>query len=131
MTALELRTQVAQALTDAGIRAKSYKTETLTPPCAVVVPGQPYILPPAPGRDIPFGCHLVRIDVLVVAGPESAKAVEDRMDQLITTALEALDARDVVSVSRPGLTPLSTTSSTKPAPKFVAAVITIEEVTEA
>lgn len=131
--ATELRQEISDLLTEAEIRSAPYVAETITPPCAVVVPGQPYIVRPTRGSDLPFGSQLVRVDVLLVAGRESAKKVAERIDQLIEDALEALKERDVISVSRPGLVQLDsgpTTSKATAATRFVAAVITIEEVTD-
>ena len=124
MSLTSLRTDVAADLTAAGVRSVEYVGETITPPCAVVVPGQPYIVQPSRSNGIPFGHVLVRVDVLLLVGNEAARSAAERIDQLVETAYAALEDRDVTQVSRPGIVPLN-------GAKFVGSTITIEDVTEA
>jgi len=119
-----LRTDVAADLVAAGVKAVEYVGETITPPCAVVVPGQPYIVEPSRTNDVPFGHVLVRVDVLLLVAREAAKSAAERIDQLVETAYAALGEHDITQVSRPGLVTLN-------GAKFVGSTITIEEVTEA
>ena len=119
----QLRTEVAAALTGAGIRAVEYVGETITPPCAVVVPGQPYLVWPTRTNGIPFGHVQVNVDVLLLVAPEAAKSAASRIDQLVEDALGALDEHDVVSASRPGEVTLRGT-------KLVGAALTIQQITE-
>lgn len=122
----ELRESVSEDLQAEQLRTATYVGEALEPPVAVVVPAQPYIVYPGQTqRDVPFGHVLIRLDVLLVAGQESAKGVADRIDQMTEAALRGLRDRDVVRVTRPGLTKLR-----RNGPELVAAAVTIEEVTE-
>lgn len=119
-----LRTDVAAKLAAAGITAVEYIGETLTPPCAVVVPSQPYITAPSRSNLVPFGHVQVAVDVLLLVSPEAAKTAAHRIDQLTEQAYVALsDEHDVTQVTRPGLTELPKTKQ-----KFVGCVLSIEEV---
>ncbi len=92
------------------------------PPCAAVVPHQPYLRWPRPGEQIPFGHLVVSIDVLLIAGRETSKKVADQMDKLIWDAAKALDDYDTTQVSSPGVVTLNSA-------KFIGSVLTIEETT--
>lgn len=125
MTLTQLRTEVAAELEAAEITARIYLAETVTSPSVVVSPGQPYVVRQAP--DLVFGHQRVRLDLLLLGAPESAKRKAELIDELIEQVLAVLDKndRDVVAVGQPGVTPNISGA------KFVAAVITIEEDTEA
>ena len=121
----EIRGDVAAKLNEAGVRAVEYVGETITPPCAAVVPAQPYMRWPTPGsRDIPFGHVNVGIDVLLVSHRESNKKAAVLVDRMIEDAVGALSPHyDLTRVSQPGRVELS-------GAKFIGAVITIEHTTE-
>lgn len=119
-----LRTEVASLLEAAEIRAVEYVGETITPPCAVVVPGQPYLVWPTRSNGVPFGQVQVNVDVLLlVTESTAAKSAAERIDQLVEDALGALDELDVVSATRPGVVTLR-------GAKFVGASLTIQQITE-
>lgn len=118
-----LRTAVAADLAAAEIKAVEYIGETITPPCAVVVPGQPYLVWPTRANGIPFGRVQVNVDVLLLVAPEAAQTAASRIDRLIEDALGALDEHDVVSAARPGVVTLR-------GAKFVGASLTIQQITE-
>lgn len=104
MTTLsDLRALVVTALNTGDIPAADYVGETITPPCAAVVPSEPYMeLMPSGGR-IPFGTWEVGTDVLLISHRATAKQQASLMDDLILKALAALDEFDVQTVSRPGV----------------------------
>jgi hypothetical protein len=118
----ELRAGIASALTAGGVKSVEYVGETITPPCAAVIPSDPYVEPGRPGTDTPFGFSNVAVDVLVVSGLMTAKSQASVMDDLIEKALAALDEGDfdVQSVSRPGVITLK-------GAKYLASVIRVEE----
>jgi len=117
----EVRPEVVASITAAGLRSVPYVGETITPPCAVVIPGQPY-LEWRPGNDeIPFAHFVTRIDVLLVSHREAAKKSAELIDSMILDAVKALSDRyDVRRVSQPGVVQLQ-------GAKFIGAVLTIEE----
>jgi hypothetical protein len=117
----QFRAGVAEALEGGGVKAKEYVGELVTPPCAVVVPSEPYLeLMPAQQR-VPFGTYRLAVDVLVISGLSTAKTQADAMDALLEKALTALDAEyDVQSVTRPGVITLK-------GAKYLASTIRVEE----
>lgn len=117
------RKAVADALTAGDVKAADYIGETLTPPCAAVVPADPYLTPAQPGDDLPYGFTAVALDVLLVSGLTTAKKQADAMDELIAKALTALDAFDVRSVTRPGVIKLRGAN-------YLASTIRVEEATK-
>ena len=124
MDLTQLRVAAADALEGAGVRAAEYLGETLSPPCAVVVPGRPYTRGPGPtAPGVPFGHRQVRLDVLLLTTRDGAKSDARRIDDLIETACAALDEYDITEVSQPGVV-------THSGAKFIGSVITIEEVTK-
>lgn len=106
MTLSDTRDSVMTALRDAGVRAVEYTSAAATPPCAAVVPGQPYLS--WGERSDPaafFEPMRVRLDVLLLS-PQTgdAKADAKHADDLIQQAVRALLAAKIepVRVSRPG-----------------------------
>lgn len=119
----ELRTDIATKLTSAGVKAIEYVGDAITPPCAAVVPAQPY-LEWQSGRDgVPYGHVVAVIDVLLLAGRETSKTVAAAIDQMAESAIEALDDYDIRRLSQPGVVTLK-------GAKFIGAVLTIEELTK-
>lgn len=119
------RAAIAAELTAGGVRAFEYVDTVVEPPCAVVVPGQPFLDVPGPSRtDVGFGCMLETIDVLVLAQRDVNRESAQQMDDLIVDALTALTDRDVVRVSRPDVVTLNGV-------KYLGSVLTIEEIRRA
>ena len=126
----EQRTAIRQALENgagkpAGFRAFEYVGETLEPPCAAIVPANPYIQPPQGlGDKTPFRKVQLGIDVLLLSALADAKKAAELTDQLIEYAYAVLrPLYDVKRVSRPGVVTVS-------AAKFIGAVLSIEQLTE-
>lgn len=97
------RRQIRDVLTEAGINAYATAPERVTPPCAFVGPGDPYITRDGAG----MGAEIVRhaVTVVVAAGVNDQRA--DDLDEFIGTVLDALeslfdDGFDVGDVDQPG-----------------------------
>lgn len=109
----------------AGFRAFEYVGETITPPCAAVIPAEPYLQYPDGNAKIPFRHVRLRIDVLLLSTRETSKTAAALTDQLIEWASARLSPNyDITAVSRPGVVTISGS-------KFVGSVLSIEELTEA
>lgn len=95
----ELRTDIANALNEAGIRSVDYGDTKLSPNIAVVVPGDDYI---SQRSGDGFGEFNIGIRVLLI-GPKATPAMQAKgMDDLILKAFFALnDHFDIVRVSPP------------------------------
>lgn len=118
----QLRLNITDMLTAAGISAAEYVSETITPPVAVAVPGEPYLIRPA-GEDsgVPFGSLEVRFDVLIIGHKGSNKKSAAKIDDLIWEVLDALNSQwDIDRVSQPGEITLSGS-------KFMGAVASISQ----
>lgn len=100
VTLASLRADAVAALTAAGFKAEDYVAERVTPPCVVVVPGEPYLTEPD-GQTVPFGHLTVHLDVLVVAGRGTNRATAAWLDDAIPRVIDALDDLDVTAVSAP------------------------------
>ena len=96
MTALTTwRVELAARLAGAtGLEAYAYPPPSIVPPCVVVIPGANYVTGPRRTGCLVDTSVVVR---LVSDVHESAGAFEP-VDELITAALEALPAFDVVNV---------------------------------
>lgn len=96
------RTEVVDAITAAGIKGAEYVAETVTPPLAVVVPGEPYLSTPA--GTVPFGHYQINLSVLLIAGKGTNKASAEWIDTAVVTVIDALDDTDfdLTEVSQPG-----------------------------
>lgn len=110
-----LRTEVADALNAASIKAIEYVGEQITPPAVVVLPAAPYMVPSQH-----FGHFDVNISLLVVAGKGTSKASANALDSMIEQVIEALDDWDLTEVSQPGQVNLNGSN-------FLGAVISIEQ----
>lgn len=107
-----------------GFRAFEYVGESLSPPCAAIVPAEPYVRPPSRDEAIPFGQVKVGIDVLLLSASADAATAAAATDELIEFAWRALDRNhDIRSVSRPGVVTVSGS-------KFIGSVLSIERTTE-
>lgn len=102
MTAVgDFRENVRAALQAGGLKAVDYLAETLVPPVAAVVPGDPYLT--TEGEDIPFGHMMVRVSVLLVGAKATNKSAATQMDEMIETAVDAVEDADfdVMEVGAP------------------------------
>jgi len=102
VTLTESRTEVVEALAAAGLKAAEYVAETVSPPLAVVVPGEPYVSTPA--GSVPFGHYQINLSVLLIAGKGTNKATAEWIDTAVLTVIDALDDTDfdLTEVSQPG-----------------------------
>lgn len=98
----QLRTDVVDALTEAGIKAEEYTAEVVTVPAAFVIPAEPYLS--GPGDGTPFGHRDVHLQVLIVGGKGTNRAAAQYVDDALVTVLGVLDDGDwdVTEVSAPG-----------------------------
>lgn len=125
MSAEEVRADLTTALEDAGIRALPYTAETPRPPCASVVPSDPYMRRATAHDEPPAVFQHVRVgfDVLLLETLREAKPTADAIGSLIEQAWAALKPFRPVRVSQPGEVELSGT-------RYMGAVITIEQDTK-
>lgn len=97
----DLRVAVKSVLTAAEFRTFTTVPDKVTPPCAFVSPGEPYIT-----RDgATFGGEIVRHQVVIVAAAGVNDVKAESLDTLLLRALDALaadDRWDVGDVDRPG-----------------------------
>jgi hypothetical protein len=96
----ELRAQVVQALKEAELKAIEY-TEKITPPCALVLPAERYVIPNQEGNT--FGEWTVGIRVLLVAPKGTPAFMANKIDEMIGKAVFALAQQEVnvTNVSAP------------------------------
>lgn len=119
----QVRPSIEAALkaADPDLRTFDYIAEGLVPPCACVIPGQPYLEWRRPNDEIPFGHFVARIDVLLVSHRETAKRASALIEEQIYKAVKALkDDYDIRRVTQPGVIKLN-------GAKFIGAALTIEE----
>lgn len=83
----DLRNDVAQTMTDAGLPGFAYLPERLSPPCAIVSAADPYMT----SEDVPFGTFRMKLEVRLVTRPGANETVTDDLDDLIAQAITALD----------------------------------------
>jgi hypothetical protein len=125
----EKRTEIKTALDDGegkpeGFRSFEYIGETLEPPCAAIVPAEPYIRPPSATERVPFRHVQLGIDVLLISARDDQKKAAQATDELIEFAYRVLNPQFTVrSVSRPGVITIS-------GAKFIGSVLSIEQLTE-
>lgn len=120
----EKRAAVKEDLVAGDVKALDYLGEAITPPCAVVVPGEPYMRAPGEGRPIPFGRVQVGIDVLLLVPRGEKKTEAKAIDDLIEASYRALNTNHTIrTVSRPGVVTVSGS-------KFVGSVLSIEALAE-
>lgn len=94
----DVRTGVAEVLKDAGFNAKDYTVEAAPAPVVFVVPGDPYI---SEGKV--FGGVQVNLSLLFIIGKGTNKAVADKADQTIQSAILALEDYTVEAVGTPSV----------------------------
>lgn len=120
----DLRGAIAADLTAGGVKALGYLGEAVTPPCALVIPAEPYVRRPDGTRPIPFRKCLIGVDVLLVVARTEASKTAQAIDELIEQAYAALKPNHTIgTVSRPGVITISGS-------KFVGSVLSIEALTE-
>lgn len=113
----ELRAEIANCLSEAGIRTVDYAATRITPPLAVVQPDDNYI---SVESGTTFGAYVVTVQVLVLGPNATAKVAADQMDDLLWSAVNALDEEfDIVSVTAPGEARLDNAT-------YFGSIITIE-----
>lgn len=120
LSAEELRDAITADLDVAGIRAYDYTSPNLIPPCASVVPAQPYVRKPVgdePGAAV-FGVLRVGFDVLLVTGIDTPEKTAQRADALIWQAWAALRGWRPSEVARPAEIEIAGS-------KFMGSVMTI------
>lgn len=124
-----LRAEVRADLETEFEHAYDYTANEPKMPCAIVVPGQPYLEKRrATDEDPPafdeIGDYNAVLDVLLLAARDVNKANAALMDGLIEQGLLALKDRDVRRVSQPAVVTISGI-------KYLGAFITISETWEA
>lgn len=126
----ERRQTIADELDAAGIVARPYTSDVLTPPCAFVVPGQPYLNSTSDRADVMVGEVLVTLDVLLLVGEADPAPSANAIDQLVGLAFAVLDQwHHVTRVTRPGVvTPDPDPDPDAERTSYVGAVLTIETV---
>lgn len=93
----EARQDIVDALTGAGIDARTFKPDNIVPPMVVVQAGSPYVQRDATGKT--FQDWLVTLEaVLVVPSGSNEREIED-MDNLIVDTLTALGDMDLDTVT--------------------------------
>lgn len=99
-TLTELRTQVKDVLTTAGLKASDYVPETISPPIALVIPAEPYVTL-GEGRN-PFGHYSVGIHVLLIGPKGTNKTAAEKVDSMILDTMSALEDWEITEVTQPG-----------------------------
>lgn len=121
----EIRDQITADLESAGITAYDYTATSPRPPCASVVPAQPYVRKPTgdePGAAV-FGVLRAGFDVLLITAIDTPEKTAQRIDALIWQAWAALRGWRPSEVSRPA-------EITVAGSKYMGAVITIQHDTK-
>lgn len=95
------RQEAADVLEAAGIKSYTWAPEQTSVPAAIVGPDEPYLEPPAPGT--PFRNFIINLQVLLIVGKGTNKAVTTAADDLIEKAHAALvEDWDITYVGAPG-----------------------------
>lgn len=122
-SAEELREAIGADLIAGGVQTRPYTSENVEPPCAAVVPAQPYLRRPSGDEGAIFGMTRVGFDVLLLSQIVEAKKTAELADELLSQAWEALAAWRPREASQPAEIELSGS-------KFMGSVITIEHDTK-
>lgn len=123
-SAEELREAISADLIAAGISTRPYTSENLEPPCASVVPADPYFRRPTPGEDAAtFGMTRVGFDVLLLTQIVEAKKTAELAGALLEEAWAALAQWRPLEARQPAEIELSES-------KFMGSVITIQHDTK-
>lgn len=112
-----LRADVAEILSDAGIKAIHYQENRITPPCAIVIPDDNYVSFREGDR---FGYINVALQVLLLGPRTTERTGAEMFDGMILTALKALgDEFDIATVQAPSEVMINEV-------EYFAVVITLE-----
>lgn len=93
-----VRDTIQAAMQVAGLHAFSVVPERAVPPMAWVAPGDPYVT----REGATFGGEIVRHEVVLVAPAGVNEVMAGELDELIVTALDALEANPDLFVSDVG-----------------------------
>lgn len=93
----QLRADVAEALTAAGLPARTAMPERPAPPLAVVLPGSQYLAQPDEANTF-CTSFTVTLDVLLVMAKGSNQAALEALDAAIVTTVIALGGFSVAAV---------------------------------
>ena len=97
----DLRTAIKATLDEAGFRTFITVPTQVTPPCAFVSPGDPYVT----REGATFGGEIVRHRIVIVTSAGINDTTTESLDALLLTALDALYTSgdwDVEEVGAPG-----------------------------
>ena len=120
----ELRDAIGADLLAGGIATLPYTAENVTPPCAAVVPSQPYLRRPTGDADLAvFGVTRVGFDVLLLSQIVEAKTTAELADALLSKAWAALAGWKPREASQPAEIEVHGS-------KFMGSVISIEHDTK-
>lgn len=99
----QMRKDLEETLNLEGIKTVSYDTKDVLPPVAIVVPDDPYIIPPA--RNQRMKQWNVSLTILLIASRGSETENADELDDLIEKTYKVLssypDSIDINGVSAP------------------------------
>lgn len=114
-----MRLDIAELLSNEGIKSAHYNVERYVPPIALVIPDENY-LSVRPGDR--FGEVNVAVQVILIGGRTATElASMEQFDDMILKALKVLnDSYDIVSVTPPREVSVNETS-------HYASIITIED----
>lgn len=84
----DIRSEIKDALTDAGLKAVEHVVDNATPPVCVVVPGSPYVFT---GEGNTFGEYTVSVLILIIGGKGTNKASAQKVDAMVVDVVDAID----------------------------------------
>lgn len=119
----ELRQAIAADMAAVGITTRVYTAESMTPPCASVVPADPYLRRPIGEDAAVFGMTRVGFDVLLLTHIVEAKKTAELAGKLQSDAWGALAKWKPLRASQPAEIEINNT-------KFMGSVIEIEHDTK-
>lgn len=100
-TLTQVRTDVADALTAAGLKAYEYVQESFTPPACIVLPDNNYVTQPV-GQNPYSKPYSVNLQVLVIGGKGTNKTAASQIDSMLVDVINALDEDwDITEVLAP------------------------------
>lgn len=90
------REEIKVILNAVGVGVVGHIPGRIAPPTAIVEPGSPYM-----EMGETFSDFNVRMNVVLLAGAAGNEVATDELDQLICTAVDALDTFDIEAVEQP------------------------------
>lgn len=90
------RDELALLLSAAGVSVFTYLPERVTPPVAVIEPGQPYMV-----QGDTFDSFTVRLNVILLAAPASNERATEELDQAICDVIDAVDTFYADTIDQP------------------------------